>query len=222
MITFGLDTANLNKAHMTIVKDIFDFFFGTSYEAVWRKFSADNNGEYIVGEADKLDRVEIPYLHYKFIFDRHVHYQVVGGKSYNTLFTRARLEFKSPDNLRFTLVKQGLIENINKLFGGQDINIGNKAFDRKFRIKGSDEYKIQVLFSNEIIQPLLLLQKDIQLQILDKSGIFDEPVQEGNSMLYYISETAVKDIEQLNALLKLYIAFTDQLIKLSSANRSAT
>ncbi len=127
-----------------------------------------------------------------------------------------RLEFKTPDELRFRLTKQCFIDSIGKLFGAQDIRVGDKIFDNKFMIKGNDEYKIQTIFSNQTINNLILSQEDIHLQILDKVGIFDEPIQEGNAMLYYISETLVKEKEQLNLLLKLYQTLIDQLTKTSS------
>lgn len=202
---------------MTIVKDIYNSIFGKDYEPVWRQFCSENKGTYIVGKYDNLDSVEINYLNHKIIFDRYIHYQVVGGNSYDTEYTRVRLEFKSTDNLQLRLTKQGFIDNIGKLFGAQDIQIGDKAFDKRFMIKGNDEFKVQTLFSNEIIKSLILAQSDIHLQILDKEGIFNEPVQEGNAMLYYISETVIKKIDQLNSILKLYTTFVDQLTKLSSA-----
>ena len=202
---------------MTIVKDIYNSIFGKNYEAVWRQFSAENNGTYIVGKYDNLDSVEINYSNHKIVFDQYIHCQVVGGTSYETEYTRIRLEFKSNDNLQLRLTKQGFIDNIGKLFGVQDIQIGDKAFDKRFMIKGTDEFKVQTLFSKEIIKDLILAQSDIHLQILDKEGIFKEPIQEGNVMLYYISETEVKEIGQLNSLLKLYTTLVDQLTKLSSA-----
>jgi hypothetical protein len=201
---------------MTIVKDIYNSIFGKNYEAVWRQFSTENNGTYIVGKHDNLDSVEINYSNHKIVFDQYIHYQVVGGTSYETEYTRVRLEFKSNDNLQLRLTKQAFVDNIGKLFGAQDIQIGDKTFDKRFMIKGNDEFKIQTLFSNEIIKGLILEQSDIHLQILDKEGIFDEPIQDGNVMLYYISETVVKEIAQLNSLLKLYTSLVDQLTKLSS------
>jgi hypothetical protein len=201
---------------MTILKDIYKSIFGKDYKAVWRQFSAENNGTFVIGQNGNLDSVEIIYLNHKIIFDRFIHYQVVGGESYDTEFTRIRLEFKTPNELRFRLTKQGFIDSVGKLFGVQDIQIGDKYFDKKFMINGNDEYKIRTIFSNQDIMDLILSQKDIQLQILDNEGIFEEPIKEGNVMLYYISETLVKEKDQLNLLFKLYQMLIDQLTKTGS------
>lgn len=201
---------------MTIIKDIYNSIFKKNYEAIWRQFSTENNGIY----SNNHNSVEITYANHKILFDTYIHHSVVGGKSYETEFTRVRLEFISPDNLRLRLTKQAFVDTVGKLFGTQDIEIGDKVFDKRFMVKGNDEFKIQTLFSNEIIKNLLLAQSDIHLQILDKEGIFDEPIQDGNIMLYYISETVVKEIAQLNSLLKLYTNLIDHLTKLSSIKAS--
>jgi hypothetical protein len=183
-------------------------------EVIWRQFSFENNGTYIIEKFDNLDCVE--NKNYIILFDRYIHYQVIGGQSFDTEFTRVRLEFRAPDNLRFRLTKQGFIDIIGKFFGCQDIEIGDKKFDQRFMIKGNDEVKIHLIFSNNDIKNLLSTQKDILLEILDTKGIFDEPIQDGNVMLYLISETLIVEINQLNLLLKLYQILIDQLTELNS------
>ncbi|MDF3026069.1 MAG: hypothetical protein K0S23_376 [Fluviicola sp.] len=191
--------------------------FAKDHTSVWKQFAAENNGNYIIGKGSHFDRVEISYLNYLIIFDQYIFYQVVGGRSFDTQFTRIRMEFKSRDDLQFRLTHQYLVDIIGKIFGLQDIQIGDKLFDRSFLIKGNDEFKVQTLLSNEVIKEIILAQKDIHLQILKEEGVYDEPIQEGNSMLYFLSKTMVKNIEDLNVLLKLYKEVIDQLSKLGSA-----
>jgi hypothetical protein len=202
---------------MELLHALLNYFKKKNSDEIWRHFSSETNGTYIVGKYQNLDGVEIKHLDYNIFFDSYIHYQTVGGRSYDTVFTRVRLEFKSPDDFRFRLTKQGIIDNIGKMFGSKDILVGDKRFDNKFIVKSNNEFKIQTLFSNQIIKDLILAQTNIQLQILDKEGIFDEPIGEGNSMLYYISETKVRDIAQLNSLLKLFKTLIEELVKLHSA-----
>jgi hypothetical protein len=201
---------------MPYFKEIIQSFFSKDHESVWRQFASENNGSYLVGIGHHYDSVEIEYSDHQIIFDQYTLYQVVGKKSYRTHYTRVRLEFKSKDDLQFRLTKQYVVDLIGKVFGAQDIQVGDKSFDRRFLIKGNDEFKVQILFSNEIVKQLILAHDDIHLQLMDKEGVFDEPIQEGNSMLYYLSETIVKNKGQLEALLKLYKTVIDQLSKLSS------
>lgn len=201
---------------MPYFKEIIQSFFSKNSESVWRQFASENNGSYVVGVGHHYDSVEIAYSNHQIIFDQYTLYQVVGSSSYTRTYTRVRWEFKSRDDLQFRLTKQYVVDIIGKVFGTQDIQIGYKSFDRRFLIKGNDEFKVQTLFSNENIKQLILAHDDIHLQLMDKEGVFDEPIQEGNSMLYYLSETGVKNIKQLNDLLKLFKTAIDQLTKLGS------
>jgi hypothetical protein len=207
---------------MSIFKRIIKSVFGKDYTSVWKRFASENNGTYVVGIGHHYDSVKIEYSNHQIIFDQYTLYQVVGSRSYTRDYTRIRLEFKSPDNLQFRLTKQYVVDIIGKVFGAQDIQIGDKSFDRRFLIKGNDEHKVQMLFSNEMIKASILDHEDIHLQLMDGEGVFDEPIKEGNSMLYYLSETRVKNIEQLYSLMELYKALIDQLTKLGSVKSITT
>lgn len=198
---------------MKIRNNIYHFFFGEDSDAVWRQFSLENSGTVITGHFGNQDSVEIIYRNHKIIFDRYIHYQSVGGQSHDRQFTRIRLEYRTSDDLRFGLTNQRFMESIGKLFGAQDIQIGDKEFDKKFMIKGNDEHKIKTLFSDQNIIDLILEQDSLQLEILDKEGIFGEPIQDGHVLLYLISEKQVKEVVQLDLLLKLFRALVDQLTK---------
>jgi hypothetical protein len=189
------------------------------YEAICRKFSLENNGEFVEGKYGNLDGVELKYKHHTIIIDRYYYIGQVGHRTYDTELTRVRLEFKSPDELRFSLTKQGFLEQLGKLFGLQDIQVGDEVFDKRFLIKGNDEFKIQTIFSNLELQELLLAQSDVQLQLIDTKGIFDEPIQDGNVLLYYLSETLVEDTDQMNDLLRMYQLLINQFTKTSSIER---
>lgn len=187
---------------------------------VWKEFSDGNKGRFVKGSYDQSDLVEISYKNQKIIFDQHSIYKTVGAICYETKYTRVRMEFKSMDDLRFKLTNQGFITHVGKFFGSQDIEIGHNEFDNKFLIQGTDDYKIQTLFSNPTIQFLLLSQEDIRLHILDKEGVFEEAVEEGSLMLYYLSKTVVTQVHQLTDLLSLYQNIIDEMVEFNSIQRN--
>ncbi len=201
---------------MDLLNRIRNSFKRKNYKAVWKEFSDAHDGRYVLGSYDQEDRVEINYRNHIIVFDRFMLYQVVGGQSRDTQFTRIWFEFKSPDNLRFRIIEQTLFDDIGKLFGLQDIRIGDKEFDFRFLISGTDEYKVQTIFSQEKIKNFILSQKDILLQALDGKGIYDEPIKDGHTMLYYLSETSIRTKDQLDALLTFYKLLIDEMIKLGS------
>lgn len=202
---------------MTMLTQLYKTLFGKSYQEVWRQFARANNGAFICAKDCNNDSVEILYQDFKITFDTYTHLIVVRSKSSEFEYTRVRVELLLPDNLNLKLFRQGFIESIGKLFGMQDITIGDKEFDKVFIVKGNNDSKIQQLFSNATILNLILSQKDIRLEILDTIGFFDEKIQDGISVLYLVSEDKIKTIEQLNSLYRLYAELLNQLTKLSSA-----
>lgn len=198
---------------MTIFKTIYRSIFGKDYSSVWRQFAKESNGTYLPGGEQK---VEFPYKDHKIIFDTYTHYTNVGGSSRESEYVRAMVEFQSPDSLKLILIPQDLIETIAKLFGAQDIVIGDKAFDKKFMIKGNDEYKAQLILSNSSIKKALMELEFVRLEISNEEGLFGEKVNEGNYMLYYVSEEKITHIDQLNKMYRLFGDMLDVLTKVSS------
>lgn len=198
---------------MTIIKTIYTAIFGKNYGPVWKQFAEENKGVYIPSSEE---RVEIIYKEHKIIFDTYTHYNSAGGSSRETEFVRVRLEYLSVDNLKLVLIPQGIFENIGKLFGSQDILIGNTLFDKKYMIKGNDDYKIQLILSTPSLQKLLMEQELTRLEITNTEGLFDEKVNKGKHMLYFVSENKVTQIEQLNALHTLFLELIQALIKVNS------
>jgi hypothetical protein len=133
---------------MTILKGIYKFILGKDYAPVWQQFAKEKGGTYL---PISNDRVQFPYMDFTITFDAYTHYVVVGGSSYEYEYTRGQVEFFCPDNFKLLITQQGLIDNVAKLFGMQDIQIGNKQFDKKFIVKSNDEAKTLLLLSNNSI-----------------------------------------------------------------------
>lgn len=198
---------------MGFIKEIYNAAFGKNYEPIWREFAKEKNGTYLQGGEDK---VAVVCKNHTILLDHYVHYTTVGSNTYQKEYTRGIVEFRSPDKLKLRLTSQDLVDNIGKLFGAQDILVGDKQFDKQFMIKGNDEYKIQLLFSDHSIKKLLSELKVVRLEITDGEGLFDEKVQEGNSMLYFLSEEKVKNVQQLNKIYQLFAELLDALKSTSS------
>ncbi len=199
---------------MLIIKAVYNAIFGKDYSHVWQKFATNVNGTFLHGSEYK---VEFIYKSYKISFDSYTHYTVVGGSCYEKEYVRGIVEFISPDNFKLKIIPQDFIENIGKIFGSQDIIIGDKLLDKKFIIKGNDEYKAQVILSDNLIKKILIEQNILRFVITDTDDLFDEKAKEGNSMLYYVTENKITQIDQLNKLKTLFVRMIDLLTKHNSA-----
>ena len=198
---------------MTIFKDIYKSIFGKDYGPIWRQFANENNGTYLPVSDD---RVQLPYKDFTITLDTYTNYTVVGGSSYEAEYTRGLVEFACHDNFKLLITQQGFIEKVGKVFGAQDIRIGEKQFDKKFMVKSNDEGKTLLVLSNNSITKLLQDIKTIRLDITDGEGLWDEKPSEGNYMLYFVADGKITHIDHLNKLYRLFSDTLDTLTKLNS------
>lgn len=196
---------------MAIVHDLYKSMFRKDYESIWRQFAEQNSGKY---EPVSSDRVVIPYKNFTLTLDDYTHYIVVSSTAYESEYTRALVEFKCTDNFKFLITQQGFIENISKLFGAQDIRIGDKSFDKKFMVKANDEWKAKELLSNKTITSLLVENNTLRFTLTNEEGLFSEKPAEGNLMLYYVWDGKIKQLRELNHVLTLFTTTVDSLEKM--------
>lgn len=201
--------------NLSIVKTILSVF-KKDKQSVWEEFSIFNNGKFTIGKYGASNSVIINYRGYSIVFDSYTQYISGGGSTFEVEYTRVMLEYCSQDKFRFCIMNQGIIELISKLFGAQDVKIGMKEFDKKFILKTNDEVKLKNILSSEKIVQLLLLQNDVFIEVFEDECTFKEPIQKGNSLLYYLSKDLINEVNQLNDLLELYKNFIDELARFSS------
>jgi len=72
--------------------------------------------------------------------------QLTGKQSSGNNQTGAATEFRvyyhKPIGLGLQLSRQGFLETVGKILGGQDIEVGDPSFDSRFIIKGNNEHKV--------------------------------------------------------------------------------
>ena len=198
---------------MSILKDIYKSIFGKDFSSVWHQFANENCGTIMPVPSNT---VQFFYKGLIITFDAYTHYTTSGGNSYDAEFTRGYVEFVSKDDFSLFITKQGFIEKFKKLFGSQDIEIGERQFDEKFIVKSNDETKAILYLANTSITKLLVEMKTICLDITDGEGLWNEKPSLGNYMLYFIADGQVTEIKQLNQLFQLFTCSVDTLIKLNS------
>lgn len=71
-------------------------------------------------------------------------------------------------NFRFKIAKQKLKQEIGKLFGMQDVIIGQPLFDKRFLIQSNDEEKVKKLFSTPEMTDILLKYPVIDFKIRER------------------------------------------------------
>lgn len=170
--------------------------------------TAENQSNIWLGiEQEFKDQGPIAAFHYEFEREqRRVLLDIDGNKQFTTYSSI----IYNRNDFRFAIYPQGVIEEVGKFFGMQDVILGYKEFDDKFIIKTNYETKVQQLFADEKVRNLLTSIPELCLEIVEYLTENEEgkvPFLE-LKVNGYINETQV--------LRELMDVFYDVLIKVDS------
>lgn len=140
-----------------------------------------------------------------------------GNSSSSTTYTRMRAPFINKDDLQFKIYRSGLFSPLGKLFGMQDIEIGDPLFDDQFIIKGNNPSKIGMLLYDPKLRNLIQNQPRIHLEIKDDEGWFGKSFPEGVDELYFRCVGVMKETYLLKALFDMFTTTLERLVQIDSA-----
>ncbi len=187
--------------------------FGPSRQEVWRKLGAELNAHYVEGGFWKGDKVAVDHGGWTVTLDT---YAVSTGKV-TVVYTRMRAPFVNPGGFRFNVYRKSVFSGIAKLFGMQDIEIGDPAFDDDFIVQATDELRVRALLANTTIRALIAAQKDIAFCVKDDEGWFGSSFPEGVDELYFSVAGVIKDLDRLKLLYDLFAETLDELHRMGAA-----
>ena len=192
--------------------------FGPSRQEIWKQLSEEIGARYVEGGLWKGDKVEAVHGEWTVTLDS---YAVSTGKV-TVVYTRMRAPYINPDGFRFTIYRHGLFSGIGRLFGMQDVDIGDEPFDREFIIKGTDEAKLRALFGSPRIRELVRQQPEIRLTVRDADrNWFGPKYPDDVDELVFEVAGVIKDVERLKRLYDLFAEVLDQLTRMGSAYERA-
>lgn len=187
--------------------------FGPSKDEIWEQIATDIGGEFIQGGFWGKDVLIYKHGEWQILLDTYV---VSAGTSSYTV-TRMRAPFVNKDDLYFKISRQGFFGSIGKLFGIQDIEIGDPFFDKQFIIKGNNPEKIKLLLADRNIKELCQRQPRIHLRIKDDEGWFGTDFPEGVDALHFECVGVIKETALLKSLFALFCLIFERLVRLDSA-----
>lgn len=134
---------------------------GGTEDQVWAQVNAD----YITNK-DLLDyHVVLDQEGRRVVLD--IGIDLGGGFESGSAYTTFSSYLYSRDAFRFSIHKQGFIDEIGKFFGMQDAVLGYMEFDEKFVVKTNSELKTATLFADDQLRRILLAYEDLSFGIVD-------------------------------------------------------
>lgn len=123
------------------------------------------------------------------------------GMESGRAFTTFSAYLYSRHIFRFSIYKEGLIDEIGKIFGMQDVVLGYSDFDEKFVIKTNDEEKVIKIFSDGSLRRILLKYEDVSF------GIVDYALEESDGKAPFLELKVNAGITDPLLLREIYSAF---------------
>jgi hypothetical protein len=191
--------------------------FGPSREEVWSQLSREIGADYEEGGFFKNGKMVLSHRQWEITLDT---YTVHTGKSHIT-YTRMSAPFVNRDGFRFKIYRKNVFSGIGKLFGVQDVEVGDAFFDDQFVVQGEPEHLVRSLLTNGMIRQLIQNQRNIHFQIKDDEGLFKKKFPQGVDELYFEVVGVIKDRGRLKSLFDLFALVLDELCRLGSAYEDA-
>ena len=190
-------------------------WFGPSKDEVWRQLSHEIGAEFVEGGFWKGSKVQAHVGPWTVTLDLGT-----SDEDGESQATRLRAPYINPEGFRFTLYRKRGFIDLGKLFGMQDIEVGDPDFDEAFIIKGTDESKVRELFSNFKIRQMIQAQPKIRLRVKHSEGWFGPKFPDDVDELHFQVVGVIKDLERLKVLFNLFAAILDELCRIGSAYKS--
>jgi hypothetical protein len=188
--------------------------FGPSRKEVWRKLSEEIEAQYVPGTFWKGDKVVAEHGDWTVTLDT---YAVSTGHA-TVVCTRMRAPYVNPDGFRFSIYRKTVFSGVGKLFGMQDVEIGDPQFDHDFIVKTTSESRVRELLGDPRIRELIAKQKEIQFSVKDDEGWFGSKFPDGVDELYFSVVGVIKDTDRLKLLFDLFAETLDRLTRMGAAD----
>lgn len=188
-------------------------WFGPGREEVWRQLCERIGAEYVDGGFWNGDQVEARYRQWTITLDTYT----VSSKDSSTTYTRIRAPFVNADGFRFSFYRRSIFTGLGKLFGMQDIEIGDGFFDDEFVIQANCEVRVRELLASERVKGLIEAQPGIHFEVKDDDGWFGRDFPEGVDELYFSTTGVITDLSRLQKLFELFAEILDELCRMGSA-----
>jgi len=179
------------------------------WQYVWREFADSKQGQ-VEGE-DQADsyaiRLPVPGKPWTISFFPRATKSKKGAAG-----TTAVVAFQSHNGFAFRIFNEKKTSAIGKLFGMEDIQIGDAEFDSKFIVQATEKLKVVELFGNLALRDLILEQQgNLDFKIIDDAqGLSPEwQVPAGYKALVFTQDTLIDDYERLSAIFTLLVGILE-------------
>ncbi len=198
---------------------ILDAMFYPGVKEALKQLGGEVGGEFADGGLFASNKVRVRARSWTITLDT---FAVFRGRGGSTKYVRMRAPYVSLDDFRFTIYRKGIYSGLGKIFGMQDVEVGDPELDRDFVIKSNDPSKARALVASPGVRQLIQHQPSSYLE--GKGGgsqpgeKLSQGIPGGVGGLHFREVGLVKDGEWFRALSELFVEALDQLCRIGSAS----
>jgi hypothetical protein len=185
----------------------------------WQAFADQFGGELVLRtKRSEHDRMGLRHRNWTLVLDTVIRSL---GKTAAT-FTRLRAHYYNADSFQFKVLPAHALSFIDKKFGMQDVEVGYRAFDKRFIIQGNSDQKLQSLFASEQLRHHMLeVPQKYKLETRTDHDWFLRDFRDGESELAFEMMWTPTEPELLAHIYQMMTTTLDQLQTLGSAHEDA-
>lgn len=183
------------------------------WKSVWMDFAEEKSGDFVEGQKEVTVRVPVANKPWAITFS------MLDRKAPAPDETTAQMAYKAKDDFSFAIHSKTWVAEAGKLFGMQDIEVGDAEFDRDYIIKGNDIQAVRTLFSSDDLRERIREQKSIRLVVLTSAAQLKEfgNVPKGTHVLSFTENEAINSFERLNEIYELLVKIAEKLTHMGKA-----
>ncbi len=195
-------------------------FLGPSQPVLFQQFAESLGATYREVESRSKSargRVDVPFAPWLITLD----VQESDNMDGRTFYTRLRIPYLQADPFpfKFELYRGDVFTSIGKLFGMQDLLVGDTRFDKDFIVQGNIPEKVKALLQSERLRELISKQPYVHLRIDEKGEQDNKTLPEGTGLISYKTGGVVTDPAVLTELLEIVQLTIGQMVGIGLASQ---
>lgn len=192
--------------------------FKSKTKEIWQQLASEISGEFVDGGIWNSDKVTLAYRNTTIVLDLY-------SKSSDSTLIRVQCQFITTERFTFNVANESIFTRIKKIFGLNDIQVGDIRFDDKFYLKSAQKDKLIYFFNSEKVREQFLeilknLNYKLNVEVISTKPFFaaydkDNPYK---SLRICLEEPFISDnITKLKLWFEICKITLDRLIEIGEA-----
>ena len=175
--------------------------------------ASELDATFVAGKRSSGDEVHLQHGPWKVILDTYV---VSTGQTTIT-YTRTQALYVTKNDFTLRISRRNIFTRIAELFGFYGLLIGDQEFERKYKVKASNDPRARSLMTDRRLRELIMAQPSLRLDIRRRSWGKRRKTGDGVRAVTVQTTGVIKEPDRLANYVRLVAATLDQLAKIDAA-----